>query len=134
MVNYITQWAKTWKKFQFQICIWVVAWLLITSMTKINAIWNVFFTPGLGDPPIEIFSKNVDLTLWGKQWIVLPKWTFFPHFSLLCIIKRIGESRATYVQVPLGNKIRFYQSHVYSLAEFICLTYGSISTLRMTHP
>ena len=31
-----TQWAKTRRKFQFQMCVWVVAWLLIiTSKTKI---------------------------------------------------------------------------------------------------
>ena len=29
-----------------------------------------------GDPPIEKISKNVDFSLWGKQCILLPKWTF----------------------------------------------------------
>ena len=50
----------------------------ITSKAKINVFLKNFFTP---DPPrgpsTQINFKNVDFSLWGKQCIVLPKWTFF---------------------------------------------------------
>ena len=51
---------------------------MITSKTKINVFWKIFFTPS----PLRItstrnFFLNVDFSLWSKQCIVLPKWTFF---------------------------------------------------------
>ena len=51
-----------------------------TSKAETIVFWYFFFTPSplrFGGPPLTIFSKNVDFCLWGKQCIVLPKWTFF---------------------------------------------------------
>ena len=48
----------------------------ITSKTKINVFWNVFFTPLASSGPLHSkkISKNVDFSLWGKQCIVPRKW------------------------------------------------------------
>ena len=48
---------------------------MITSKAKINIIWNFFFTPS----PLQRPSKwqNVDISLRGKQCIVLRTRTFF---------------------------------------------------------
>ena len=43
-------------------------------------------TGAFGTVLLENFSKNVDFSHWGKQCIVLPKWTLFPCFILLCFI------------------------------------------------
>ena len=41
----------------------------ITSKAKkINVFWNFFFTQ-LQVPGINFFSKNIDFSLWGKQYI-----------------------------------------------------------------
>ena len=56
-----------------------------------------FFTPGplwvedsqsFGNPPLEFFSKNVDFSLWGKQCIVLTKWTFF-YICAHCVVTQL---------------------------------------------
>ena len=57
-------------------CVWVVA-QLITSKTKINGLKKISsLQVSLGDHPFEKILKNADLSLRGKQSIVLPKWTF----------------------------------------------------------
>ena len=57
-------------------CVWVVARLpqrLKSTFSEIfSSLWVAF-----GDRPLENFSKNIDFSLWGKQCIFLPKWTFF---------------------------------------------------------
>ena len=56
-----------------------------------------------GDPPLEIFSKNVDFSLWGKQYIVLPKWIFFRVLAhcVLYIYKK-----------DLAYKFRLWSNHL----------------------
>ena len=56
---------------------------MTTSKAKIYIFFGKFFFHFSGFRPIrgclrsKFFSKNVDFSLWGKQWIVLLKWTFF---------------------------------------------------------
>ena len=71
------QWAKTWKKFQFQMCVWVVASL---SQRLKSTFFLIFFL-------IKIFSKNVDFSLWGNRATTkthIWNWNFFhvlAHFA-----------------------------------------------------
>ena len=77
-VAYRVQWAKTWKKSNFKS---VFEWLhnLLPQRIKSTFLFFIFSSLGVlsGDPLLEKISKNVDFSLWDKQCIVLPKWTFF---------------------------------------------------------
>ena len=69
---YNAQWAKTWKNFQFQMCVWVVAKL--PRRLKSTFFEKIFFSLGpLWGPSTR---KNFDFSLCGKQT--------FLHFSSLC--------------------------------------------------
>ena len=70
------EWVETRKKFQFQMCVWVVARLRQRLKLTFFEIFSSLKVP-FGDPLLEKVSKNVDFSLWGKHCIVLPKWTFF---------------------------------------------------------
>ena len=59
--------------FQFQICVWMVAYMITSTFLEIFSPLQVSF----GDPLPESISKNVDFGLLGQQCIVLPQWTFF---------------------------------------------------------
>ena len=73
---------KLEKKFQFQMCIWVVARL---PQRLKSTFFEIF-----GDRPLEIFSKNIDFCHCGKQCIVLPKWNFFRVLAH-CVILNVKE-------------------------------------------
>ena len=71
-----------------------------------------------GDPPLEIFSKNVHFSLWGKQCIVLPKWTFF-RILAHCEIYAIFLTYPYYKFHPLNPHafvlIFFYKERISAL-------------------
>ena len=95
------QWAKTRKKLQFQMCVWVVTRL----PQRLKSTFFVFYSLRVpfGDPPLEKFSKNVDFTLWGKQCIFLPKGSFF------CDLAHYDDSKSDVWNVPfwcLKNKLQ----------------------------
>ena len=47
----------------------------ITSKTKINVFWKKILTPlAPSDSTVRNVFKNIDFSLWGKQWIVPRKW------------------------------------------------------------
>ena len=73
MLYYNSQWAKTRKKVHFGRTVHCLSQRL-TSMffEKISEC----MVPLKGNRSEENFSKNVDFSLWGKQCIVLPNWTF----------------------------------------------------------
>ena len=60
----------------------------ITSKTKINIFWYFFFThPGLlasGTFHSKKFQKNLDFSLWGKQWLYCPAKMDFFRVSAHC--------------------------------------------------
>ena len=73
--------SKTAKKIQFQI--WLVVRLSQRQKSRFFEIFSSLRVSFAGDPHSKLFRKNVDISLWGKQGIVLPNWTF----SSLCIIR-----------------------------------------------
>ena len=77
IIHIDSQWDKTWKKFQFQMCVWLVAqWPQRLKLTL--CIWKKFLHSG--SPLLEIFSKNFILAFEAsRQCIVLPKRTFFDY-------------------------------------------------------
>ena len=73
----VTQWAKMRKKFQFQKCVWLVARL---SQRQKSTFFEKKF---LWDPPLEIFSKNIDLAFEANSALSC-KNGLFPRFSSFC--------------------------------------------------
>ena len=61
------------KHLQFQICVWIVAYMITSTFLENFSSLQVSF---FGDPPLESISKNVDFGLLDKQCIVLPQWIF----------------------------------------------------------
>ena len=74
------------KKILFQMCVWVVARLIIlVPPQRLNSTFLEKFSSSIrvsfGDPSLEIFSKNVDFSLSGKQCIVLKRHCNIRHFA-----------------------------------------------------
>ena len=67
-----------WKKVQFQLCVWVVAWLpQRLKSTYFEKNFNTSLAPSPSVPlRSKKYKKNVDFSLWAKQC----KWQFLQIF------------------------------------------------------
>ena len=66
-------WAKTRKKVRFGRTMHCLPQRLKSMFFEKHSSRGSF---RIRDPPLENISKNVDFSLWSKQCIGLPKWTF----------------------------------------------------------
>ena len=83
----------------------------ITSKTKINIYWKNFSTPGpLWKLSIRKNFKKRDFSLWGKQYIVLPKWTFFRILAHCCGM--CGNLQIEHLEWIM-NSIKIYRRHFF---------------------
>ena len=73
--------AKTWKKIQFQMYVWVVARLPQGLKSKFFETFSSLWV-SYRDPPLDFFSKNIDFSLWSKL-VGLPKIASFWNFNSL---------------------------------------------------
>ena len=127
VLNYkprVAQWAETRKKSQFHMCVWVVAQL--PQRLKINEFWKNFSSLQVppSDSPLEFFSKSVDFSLWGKQCIFLPKWTFFLVLAHCALQRNQHRSSIVYDLFFLHFWDCYVSTHIFALA-FRLLLNGS---------
>ena len=69
---------------------------MITSKAKNQRFLKFFLhseSPSSGNLHSKKNQKTLIFTFKGKQWIVLPKWIFFPRFNTLCY----SSPTATYI-------------------------------------
>ena len=52
-------------------------WVIRSMISELFSEWKVPFSTW------KYFSKNIDFSLWGKQWIVAPYYTVFSIFQLI---------------------------------------------------
>ena len=77
-----TQWAETWKKILFQMCVLVVAQL--PQRLKSTVFWNFFFTPGLLRGLSNWKNQKHWFLAFEANGALSCQNGVFPNFSSLC--------------------------------------------------
>ena len=99
-----------------QKCVWVVAKLPQRLKSTLFEIFSHYADPFV-TAQFEKISKNVDFSLWGKQCIVLPKWTFF-SFQLIVLFYP-GECYEKFFPSPQWLRTRTSNAYLVRIVKII---------------